>query len=105
MQNRFDSAVDKAAAVLGANAFKRLNSDGTPEGNRINRAVMDMILVSFERLEKERLVTHKEEIVKLLVELPQRDPAFNSAIMIGTSDRRQLEYRLSTWFRELQAIL
>lgn len=105
LKRRFQSTVDKVYSVFGVNAFRKLSPDGTLESGRINRAIMDIIMVSFENFEKNTLVLHKEKIFNLLRDLPQKDQTFNSALTIGTSDRKQLEYRLSTWTQELNAIL
>lgn len=105
LRKRFESTVDKVYSVFGADAFKKLNPDGTLESKRINRAIMDMVMVSFEHFEKSRLVSHKNEIVTLLRDLPQANVGFNNALTIGTSDRRQLECRLSTWTQNLRTIV
>ena len=97
--------MDKVYSVFGASAFKKLSPDGTLESKRINRAIMDMVMVSFEHFEKGQLISHKDGIISLLRDLPQTDEDFNSALTIGTSDKRQLEYRLSTWIEQLGTII
>jgi hypothetical protein len=104
LRQRFQTTVDKVYAVFGADAFKKINPDGSLE-RRINRAVMDMIMVSFEHIDKNKLVAHKDEIISLLRNLPQQDVEFNEALTIGTSDKKQVEYRLSTWSRKLNEVL
>lgn len=104
ISKRFNSTIEKVYAVFGENAFRKINPDGEFEKN-INRAIMDIIMISFENIDSKKLIAHKNEIVTLLRDLPQRDNEFNSALTIGTSDRKQVEYRLSTWKTELHKIL
>lgn len=105
MTNRFEATVDKVYSVFGPRAFKKLNPDGSLESKRINRAIMDLVMVSFEHLEKSKLLSHKDEIITLLCQLPQTDELFNNALTTGTSDKKQLEYRLSTWIQSLSTIV
>jgi hypothetical protein len=104
LKHQFETTVDKVYEVFGKHAFQRVNEDGSYE-SRINRAIMDFIMISFERLPAEVLIPRGEEIRNLLRELPLKDPRFNESILIGTSDKRQLEYRLTTWTRELKELL
>jgi hypothetical protein len=97
MRKRFSLTIDKVHSVFGNTAFRRINPDGTLEGNRISRSIMDIIMVSFEHGDKGKLMSKKDAIVDLLKTLPQEDPEFNSALTAGTSDRKQLEYRLAVW--------
>lgn len=103
-QNRFIDAIEKAFAVFGPNAFRKVNEDGSVE-NRPNRAIMDCVMLSFERRGRPELEAKKEEIKALLQRLPLEDADFNSAITISTSDKRQLEYRLGAWNRSLDQLL
>lgn len=105
LRKLFDTTVDKVHAVFGATAFKKLNPDGSLESKRINRAIMDMIMVSFEHFDQSDLVLHKEKIIALLRDLPHTDEDFNNALTIGTSDRKQLQYRLSTWVQKINEIV
>lgn len=105
LRTLFDTTVDKVHAVFGATAFKKLNPDGSLESKRINRAIMDMIMVSFEHFDRSELVLHKEEIIALLRDLPQTNEDFNNALTIGTSDRKQLQYRLSIWVQKINEIV
>ncbi len=104
-RKRFFLTADKVYSVFGGNAFKKLNPDGTLDSSLINRAIMDIQMVSFEQINKEKLIGSKEKIINLLCNLPIQDPKFLDAITFATSDRKQLEYRLSTWINELKNIL
>ena len=104
LEKKFAATVEKVYLVFGKNAFRKINPLGEFEKN-LNRAIMDIIMVSFENVDVEKLKKHKEEIVSLLKELPQRDAEFNNALIISTSDKKQVEYRLSIWCKELKVIV
>lgn len=103
-ERRFSSTIEKVYSVFGENAFRKVNSDGSFE-NRPNRAIMDFIMVSFDTRVADLLLQKKDSIVGLLQTLPANDTNFESSITISTSDKRQLEYRLNTWNRELDLLL
>jgi hypothetical protein len=103
-RRRFIDSIDKAYAVFGSNAFRRVTPDRTFE-KRPNRAIMDVILTSFTRWPREALELKKEDIVNLLQSLAANDPEFNNSITIATSDKKHLEYRLEKWNAELSKII
>lgn len=96
LRQRFEATVQKVYEVFGNEAFRRINLDGILD-KRVSRAIMDVIMTSFEKTNAAELVAHKEDIRKLLADLPYRDQMFNNSITIGTSDKKQLEYRLNVW--------
>lgn len=104
LEKKFITTAEKAYSVFGKNAFRKINIAGEFEKN-LNRAIMDIVMVSFEHIDAEKLIKHQGEIISLLKELPQRDTEFNNALIISTSDKKQVEYRLSTWCRELNSIV
>ena len=104
LRARFLSTIDKVHSVLGRSAFQRIAPDGTSDG-RLNRAIMDVVLVSFELFAKDDLTRKTSKIRELLRTLPTTDPEFNQSITFATSDRKRLEYRLATWHKHLNAML
>ena len=72
---------------------------------RINRALMDVIMVGFERITLDSVKKKKQSILKLYRELPERDNNFYDAISLGTSDTKKVEYRLSTWLTKLRTLV
>lgn len=104
LRQRFEETIQKIHIVFGKEAFRRINKDGTLD-KRVNRAIMDIMLASFEKVDVDKLIVHKQNIYNLLADLPYRDSLFNDSITIGTSDKKQLEYRLSTWSTALSQIL
>ena len=104
LRQKFSATVEKVYDVFGAEAFQKINTDNSIDP-RLNRAIMDFVMVSFEHIDRHILVQHKDEIKHLLRELPVQDSAFNDAISVGTSDRKKLEYRLNKWNEELTRLI
>ncbi len=105
LKSKFDQTVEKVYQVFGKNAFRKINEDGTYDRNRLNRAIIDIVMISFEHFSADDLKAKKDKIINLLRELPIKDAEFNNAITIATSDRKKLEYRLSIWCCYLQKLI
>ncbi len=100
-RSQFKETIDKVHGVFGAKAFRRATSDGSSD-RRVNRALMDVVMSSFERQPASRIAGAKEQILKLYRQLPKRDPKFNEALLLGTSDTGKIQYRLTTWLKALK---
>ena len=101
LKSKFTDTVDKVYLVFGANAFRRIGSDGTVD-NRLNRALMDAIMIGLERISKEKATANKDRILALNRSLPQSDTDFTESLIYGTSDTKRLQYRIAQWLRELK---
>ncbi len=104
IRGTFVATVAKVDRVFGPLAFKRLHETGTYE-NRINRAIMDYEMVSFERYDIEGLEERKDAIINLARSLPKADSKFYLSILLSTSDTSSIEYRLNTWCRQLDQLM
>lgn len=104
MKNMFLSTVRKVRTVFDPPCFRRVNPDGSFDA-RVNRALMDLVMISFAYQSHDVLAAHKAAIETLYAELPRRDAAFSDAIVYGTSDTKKIEYRVSTWINELERVL
>ena len=104
LEEKFNSTIDKVFAVFGNKAFRRISKSGEVD-NSINRSIMDCIMVSFENYPIDKLLKKKNDIIAMLKELPAQDEQFEEAIVIGTSDKKRVEYRLSVWNTKLSEIL
>ncbi len=104
MKHEFVQTAMNAAAIFGENAFNRINADGTFDG-RLNRAIMDAVLIGFGFHSLDVLAPRKAEITKLLRRLTNDDPIFVDAITVRTSTKQKMEYRVHTFTRELAAIV
>lgn len=103
-KNFFEETVEKVLDIYGENAFKRINIDGSRE-NSINRALMDVIMLSTAQHSIEELTPHKEQINETLRNLIVNDTEFRNSVKIGTSDTKVITYRLKKWCDELNKII
>jgi hypothetical protein len=104
-KKRFENTIDKVHFVFGERAFRRVVDT---EGNKdalLNRALMDVIMVSFDRFPLDGIQRNKNAILKLYAELPNSDRRFADSISYRTSDNKELEYRLSTWLHEMARLI
>ena len=100
----FNETVNKVVSVYGENAFKRRDLYGTSE-KTINRAIMDVIMLSCTQHSFDDLLSKKEVINQRFLELMNDVVEFKNSIKIGTSDTKVITYRLSTWCDEVDRIL
>ena len=95
-KNNFAINIDKVYSVFGKNAFRRIDKNGEYESS-LNRAIMDFIMISFNKHKKEEILSKKDGILNLLKDLPQEDAAFEKSISDTTSNTNRIEYRISKW--------
>jgi len=100
----FNDTVDKVFTIFGDKAFRRTNIHGEYESS-LNRSIMDVLMVSFKFFSKEVLLPKKDLIVKRFNALAIKDAPFRDSIIIATSDKKVITYRLTRWFDELALIL
>lgn len=89
----FDKSVEGLFSTFGKNAFKRINKDGKYE-IRINRSLVDVIMICFAHLSKEKLIKNKDLYIRNIKELCSNDD-FLETITMGTSDFKKVELRLT----------
>jgi hypothetical protein len=102
---RFLQSLNSSFIVFGENAFKKIDSTTREPDRLLNRAVYDAVMVGFSIYSTAEVVAKKKEILELFITLPERDKDFADAITYGTSDKVKVELRLSTWCRELAAVM
>lgn len=100
----FEETVEKVLLLYGEDAFRRVNIGGEREKS-INRAIMDVLMLSSTQYTKEELLLKKVEINTRLFDLITTDINFNNSIKSGTSDTKVIKYRLERWFEELKSIM
>ena len=100
----FEETVEKVFQVYGEFAFKRQGLDGMRE-KTINRAIIDVIMLSATQHPMDNLMAKKEIISKRFLEMTNNDVAFRNSIKIGTSDTKVITLRLSTWCNEVDRII
>jgi hypothetical protein len=104
LRERFIDTVEKVHKVLGPSGFQRANESGNGDG-RLNRALMDCVMLGFEPYSLAELEEKKTQIMVKLQRLPAESTEFDQSISFATSDTRRLEYRLKTWRTALAGIV
>ena len=100
----FTQTVEKVYSIFGDMAFKRINVDSSRE-NSINRAIMDVLLLSVTPYPLSVLQSRAQLIKTSFESLVKEDVNFRNSIQIATSDTKVLNYRLSTWCGKLKLII
>ena len=100
----FEDTVNKVYQVYGESAFKRQGLDGTTE-KTINRAIIDVIMLSSTQHTLEELMSKREQLVRRFLEKTNNDVDFRNSIKIGTSDTKVITLRLREWCKEVSRIV
>ena len=104
IRKKFISTIDKILLVFAPPSFRRFKPEDRTYDTRLNRALMDVIMVSFENTSMEFLKGHRDQIASLLEKITQTDTNFNEALIYGTSDTKKLEYRLNSWHKAISKL-
>ena len=98
-----DDTIEKVYEVYGANAFRRINEDGsiTP----INRAIMDALMISVIPYSRERLSSAKDSLRDRLRDEIAENKEFRLSTLTSTSDTKVLNYRISFWCNVVDEIM
>lgn len=100
----FEETVNKVYQVYGDNAFKRQGLDGVIE-KTINRAIIDVIMLSSTQYSLAELMSKKEQITGQFLKMTNNDVDFRNSIKIGTSDTKVITHRLREWCKEVNRII
>ena len=95
---------DKVYKVFGEKAFRRVDDEGNFE-NIMNRALMDVIMLSFEHIAEDKLIKNNKKIIDLYRQLQSKNSYFFECITYATNDTTKLEYRINTWLEKLSEIV
>ncbi|EJB8415576.1 TPA: DUF262 domain-containing protein [Vibrio vulnificus] len=88
----FESSMDNIYNVLGDTAFRRPDKDGNHE-TRINRSLIDVIMLCFSHLTAEQCEQNKDLYAAHVIELCNNE-SFLDAITYGTADSKRIATRL-----------
>ncbi|WIW50239.1 DUF262 domain-containing protein (plasmid) [Bradyrhizobium sp. 62B] len=99
----FSETIDKVDAVFDRNAFRQISEDGR-FANQINRAIYDVIMLTFAHIEKAVLQQNAAKIVDALKKLCTSDKEFQDAIGRATRDRARINSRVRLWVKELNGL-
>jgi uncharacterized protein with ParB-like and HNH nuclease domain len=104
LESKFTSTVDKVFSIFGEDAFRKIKQEGIIDP-RLNRAIHDCLMISFEDKDKNILLNKKEEIISARETLMLEDKVFYDAISSWTSDKTKLNYRIQAWNKKLNHVL
>lgn len=97
----FNSVISKVVSVFGVEqAFRDLSVDSP----KVNKAIADFIMLSFDRIAEETLIGRREEIKGLLRDM-LNDVDFKNSISQQTSDTKVVNYRINSWFEGLKNVI
>lgn len=102
LEVKFNETINKVYEVFGENAFRKLNDDGYE--NKLNRAIMDVVMIGFEKYSFEDVKRKKEDIVNLY-RLILKNSEFNLLVTQATSDTKVIEKRMKTWIEKLTDVM
>jgi hypothetical protein len=103
VSRKFKNTVDKVFQIFGNNAFVRVDPLAGADF-RVNRALMDVVMLGAERLSDRQAGAFKEQIASLQHTLSSGDKKFDDALTYGTNDTKKLEYRIATWLNAVDQI-
>jgi hypothetical protein len=96
----FLETIDKVDAIFGQNAFRQIDEFGK-YANQVNRAIYDVVMLTFAHIQKASLVDKKTEIIEALKTLCTTDEAFKDAIGRATRDKARINTRVHQWRERL----
>ncbi|MDB2158983.1 DUF262 domain-containing protein [Clostridium butyricum] len=102
LREKFNNTIDKVYEVFGENAFRKLNDDEYE--NKLNRAIMDVIMIGFEKYSLEEIKKNKARILDLYKNI-LKDPNFNILVTQATSDTKVIEKRMKSWTDMLAKVM
>lgn len=108
----FKNAVELSKVVFGKNAFKRFvpgTSNSKPNGQwekkKVNRALLDLIMVGFGSYEKNQIVPKSDMIREEFLHLMTADQSFMDSVLFTTDKREKINYRFKRWSQSLEEIV
>lgn len=102
-ETAFLETIDKADAVFGVNSFRQIGEDGK-FANQINRAIYDVVMLTFAHVNKASLKSKKQEIIAALQHLCTKSDEFKNAIGRATRDKARINKRVELWGDELRKL-
>ncbi len=101
-ENMFLETIDKVDIVFGRNAFRQIDEEGK-YANQVNRAIYDVVMLTFAHIPKDALEAKKAEIIDGMKALCSADD-FKDAIGRATRDKARINTRVRLWGEKLREI-
>lgn len=110
MKAMFESAIECAWGVFGANAFRRwsVGNDQRPDGqweSKLNVALWDTLLYSFAFFKKRQILPVADTIREEFLDLMSTDDTFVDFIGRTTDKPDRVRYRADTWRKRLESVV
>ncbi|MGB5107874.1 MAG: DUF262 domain-containing protein [Candidatus Zixiibacteriota bacterium] len=107
----FRNAVALVKSVFGDRAFKRFypgsesNPNGFWEPQRFNASLYDVLMYTFAREDKNKVMQNLDSVREALIYLMTTDQKFIDAIELGTSGTQSVVVRFDSWRQTLQHVI
>ena len=99
----FLDTIDKVNSVFDHNAFRQIDEHGK-FANQVNRAIFDVVMLTFAHIPKADLVANKSAIIDALKTLCVQNDSFQDAIGKATRDKARINTRVRLWQEKLVAL-
>lgn len=98
LRDDFESMLEKVISVFGIeDSFK----NPLEEKAKVNKALADCIMLSFDLIPLDQLVVNKYNIKQSLQQLLQNNEKFRNSISLRTSDKDIFNFRINEWIKTL----
>ncbi|MEL3961296.1 DUF262 domain-containing protein [Lysinibacillus endophyticus] len=104
IEHGFSELVNSVYGVFGEGAFRKLNLETRKVENRLNKSLMDVIMLSFSQYTTQDILSKKDEILDLFLRMLNNDE-FITSISTATSDTKALHTRLSLWGSNFESLM
>jgi len=111
LKNAFKNAVTIIKSLLDNHAFKRFykgdekNRNGYWEPKKFNASLYDILMYSFAKEDKNKVINNLDSIREALIYLMTNDQDFIDAIELSTSSVEAVTKRFDKWRLTLQDII
>lgn len=107
----FRNSIHIIRSLFGKNAFKRFmpgdeqNKNGYWDSNKFQISLYDILMYSFARISRYKVLQHKDRIDEALINLMSNDQEFIDTMETSTSSKIFVKARFEKWIHTLDQIL
>jgi Protein of unknown function DUF262 len=99
----FLKTIGNVYEIFSSNGFRRYDPNTCTWINSLNRAIYDVVMISFSRLPLDLVRQKKNEILNEFIKI-QQNPEFQEAITISPEKVNSIQIRLDKWYESLAKI-
>lgn len=100
LESVLDSTMKTIHDIFGRDAFIKSGA----QIKRMNMSLFDIISYTFSKIDNEKIIRNKREIVNGLENLIENDSEFKRSINSNTLTKKNVKYRFKTWISVIQEI-